>query len=191
MMNRSKKQAVLAVLMIVLLLVGAVGGTLAYLKTQTSEVKNVFQPAGVPSEVVETLENNVKTNVQIKNNGNVPAYIRAAIVVTWKDAKGRIAPETPVEKSEDNSNGDYTMSIGGKWTKASDGFYYYKKAVPAGGMTDVLITECKLAEGATAPDGYYLNVEILGQAIQSEGITGMAGVSDAWTQAKKYGSTGN
>lgn len=175
-MERNKKQAVLAVLMIALLLLGAVGGTLAYLKTQTSEIKNEFQPAGVPSEVMEKLENDVKTNVRIKNNGNVKAYVRAAIVVTWKDAEGDIYPGTPVVGD------DYTISINtDEWTEKG-GYYYYKGIVdPDGGESDVLIDSCSPVDNR-APSGYFLNVEILGQAIQAEGM-GATGAVDAWQKA--------
>ena len=174
MMNRSKKQAVLAVLMIVLLLVGAVGGTLAYLAAQTGTVENVFEPAGVPSEVEETFDGTTKSNVVIRNNGNVSAYIRAAIVVTWKDAQGNIYPKSPAD-------GEYNLTIGSDWEMVGN-YYYYNGTVAAGGTTTNLIVSCAPVAGK-APSGYSLNVEIIGQAIQAEGITGATNAKDAWTKA--------
>ena len=162
MKRRMNGRAVLIVLMTALLLFGAVGGTMAYLQTQTEEVKNTFEPTAVPSEVEETLSGNVKTDVKIRNNGNISAYIRAAIVVTWKNAEGMIYPQNPIK------NTDYEISIGSGWTE-KDGYYYYNASVEAGGTTDNLIETCKPLEGK-APDGYFLNVEILGQAIQAEGM---------------------
>ena len=49
---------------------------------------------------------------------------------------------------------------------ASDGYYYYKNPVAAGGETGVLISSCTAVQGK-APVGYGLNVEILCTAIQS------------------------
>lgn len=181
-MKRNKKNTVLAVLMIALLLLGAVGGTLAYLKTQTDTVTNVFEPAKVPSEVEENFDGSTKSNVTIRNNGNVPAYIRADIVVTWKDSDGNIYPKNPVAGT------DYTISLGSDWEEVG-GFYYYKNTVEAGKTTTNLIVSCSPVEGK-APDGYSLNVEILGQAIQAEGM-GATSAQDAWTKAAATGSTGN
>jgi len=183
-MKRNKKKAVLVVLMIALLLLGAVGGTVAYLMMQTGTVENVFQPAQVPSEVEETFSNNVKRDVKIRNNGNVNAYIRAAIIVTWKDANGNIYPGKPEKEL------DYIISIGSYWDEGSDGFYYYNEKVPAGATTKNLINSCSPKEDR-APEGYSLNVEILGQAIQAEGITGATSALNAWEKAAQNGSTGN
>lgn len=182
-MERNKKKAVLAVLMIALLLLGAVGGTLAYLAAQTGTVENVFEPAGVPSEVEETFDGTTKSNVVIRNNGNVSAYIRAAIVVTWKNEAGQIYPKNP-EKGTDYSIDINTMD----WAE-KDGFYYYKDAVDADKSTSSLINSCSPVANK-APEGYFLNVEILGQAIQAEGM-GATSAQEAWTKAADNGSAGN
>ena len=174
-MKCNKKKAFLIVLMIALLLAGAVGGTVAYLKTQTGEIENVFQPAGVPSEVEETFNGTTKSNVVIRNNGNVDAYIRAAIVATWKDSSGNIYPKNPV------AGEDYTIEINAvDWTN-SEGFYYYIEAVDAGDATSNLINSCTPVQGK-APNGYSLNVEILGQAIQAEGMDANS-AQDAFSKA--------
>ena len=183
-MKCNKKQAILAVLMIALLLLGAVGGTMAYLMAQDGPIVNEFKPAEVPSEVEESLNGSTKSNVVIRNNGNVSAYIRAAIVVTWKDDSGNIYHQNPVEED------DYIIYINtADWTKQGT-YYYHNAKVPAGDVTKVLINSCTPV-AAKAPAGYFLNVEIIGQAIQAEGITGKTGPLDAWTKATATGSAAN
>ena len=173
-MKRNKRIAILTVLIIALLLLGGVGGTLAYLHTKSGPVENVFEPAEVPSEVEESFDGSTKSDVVIRNNGNVPAYIRAAIVVTWKDASGNIYPKTPVAGT------DYTIDINtANWSQIG-GFYYYNGTVAAGGITSNLINSC--SPKGTAPTGYSLNVEILGQAIQAEGMDA-ANAQQAWKNA--------
>ena len=161
-MKLNRKKGILLLAAAMLILVCGVGGTLAYLATQTGQVQNTFEPAYVTSEVNETFDNLVKSNVTITNTGNVSAYIRAAIVVTWKDAAGNTMPQVP-------GRGDYTLNIGSDWTlERDDGYYYYNAVVAANGSTTNLIVECK----PTKPydDGRKLCVEVIGSAIQSEGM---------------------
>lgn len=171
-MKRMKRTVVLLVSLLVL--VGAaVGGTLAWMTAQTDPVVNTFEPASVTTTVDETFKDNVKTNVKIQNTGNVDAYIRAAVVITWQNEAGNVYGTVPVEGT------DYTMTYpsNSSWVQGADGFYYYKSPVKAGESTGVLIEECKMAEGATPPDGYTLHVEILGSGIQSTPDTA---IKEAW-----------
>lgn len=159
----AKRSLVLVVSVLVLLLAVA-GGTLAWLTAQDS-VTNTFSPAYVTCDVAENFENGIKSGVKIKNTSNIPAYIRAYIVVTWKDADGNVYGQKPVE-GEDK---DYTMEIprDTAWVTGSDGYYYYTSPVAVDGSTGVLISECKLTEEVVKPDGYNLSVEIIAEAIQS------------------------
>lgn len=154
-----------ALLVCLLLALGCtVGGTLAYIFTNTSPVKNIFQPTEVTTTVVENFEDGVKSDVQIKNTGSTDAWLRAAVVVTWQNAAGEVYGKAPVQGT------DYSISydLANGWVEGTDGFYYWTSPVAPEGLTGVLITECKLAETANAPDGYDLTVEILGSGIQSK-----------------------
>lgn len=79
----------------------------------------------------EVTDANVKQNVEVTNTGNVPVYIRAAIVGTWVDVKGQIinCPWDP------ENHGTFTGNTNNNWTKGADGFYYYKYQVPVGADT--------------------------------------------------------
>lgn len=162
-MKNMKKKAILMLAAMALLLTVTVGSTIAYLWAQTDSVENKFEPAKVASSVQEPGwkdGNTVKQNVTIKNEGNIDAKIRAAIVVTWQDADGNTMPSVPALGT------DYSLTIGEGWEKKS-GFYYWNAAVAPGGETGVLITKCESI--GSYNDGRKLCVEVIGSAIQAEG----------------------
>lgn len=164
---RWKRSGILLAAVIVLL-AGAVGGTWAFLVAQSEPVQNNFTYAHVSCRIDEKFENGVKSDVKIQNTGDIPAYIRARIVVTWKDANGNVSA-VPVKDT------DYTITFNETdWTQQGD-YWYCNTAVDATKFTPVLITECK--KTGTAPDGYDLSVEILADAIQSEPASA---VTEAW-----------
>lgn len=149
--------------LLILAVVLAIGGTLAYIIANTASVENKFTPGEVRCEVEETFKNNVKSDVKIKNTGNTAAYIRATYVVTWQKDDGTVNGKMPVVGT------DYTIEFAENsgWELIGD-YWYYTSPVAAGGETGVLIASCKLAEGAAVPTGYHLSVEIIASAIQSE-----------------------
>ena len=153
--------------LLILAVVLAIGGTLAYIIANTEEVRNKFTPGEVRCEVVEQWEepHKVKSDVKIKNTGNTAAYIRATYVVTWQKEDGTVNGKMPVAGT------DYTIDVESAkergWMLIDD-YWYYTSPVSAGGETGVLIASCKLAEGAAVPTGYHLSVEIIASAIQSE-----------------------
>lgn len=149
--------------LLILAVVLAIGGTLAYIIANTVSVENKFTPGEVRCEVEETFKNNVKSDVKIKNTGNTAAYIRATYVVTWQKDDGTVNGKMPVVGT------DYTIEFAENsgWKLIGD-YWYYTSPVAAGGETGVLIASCKLAEGTAVPTGYHLSVEIIASAIQSE-----------------------
>ncbi len=165
---RWKRSGILLAAVIVLL-AGAVGGTWAFLVAQSEPVQNNFTYAHVRCKVKEEFDGTTKSNVQIQNTGDIPAYIRARIVVTWKDANGNVSSTVPVK------NTDYTIAFNEKdWTQQG-GYWYCNTAVDVGGETPVLITKCE--KKGNAPKDYDLSVEILADAIQSEPASA---VTEAW-----------
>ena len=93
--------------LLILAVVLAIGGTLAYIIANTEEVKNKFTPGEVRCEVVEQFEKpyKVKSDVKIKNTGNTAAYIRATYVVTWQKDDGTVNGKMPVVGT------DYTIDV--------------------------------------------------------------------------------
>ena len=165
-LRRPKRLATLLVSLLLVLGV-AVGGTVAFLSTRTDSKENTFTPSKVTCEVTETFNNNVKSQVAVKNTGDTTAFIRAAINVTWmsnQDAANQtVSAKVPV-KDKDYS---ITFAKNTNWIKGADGYYYYQLPVDPKDSTGELIKECKLQENASVPDGYHLSVEIVASAIQS------------------------
>lgn len=178
---RWKRSGILLAAVIVLL-AGAVGGTWAFLVAQSEPVQNNFTYAHVSCTIKEKFKNDVKSEVQIQNTGDIPAYIRARIVVTWKDASGNVSAAVPVKGT------DYTIAFNSqKWTQQGD-YWYCKTAVAAKEFTPVLITECKKTSNANVPEDYDLSVEILADAIQSEPASA---VTEAWGENNPLSKSGN
>lgn len=158
-LGKNRKLAALLVSLF-LVLTAAIGATIAYLVTHTDPVVNTFTPGKVDTEIVEEFDGDVKENVTLKNTGDVEAYIRAAVVVSWKDDQGNVLAAAPVQGT------DYTMELGENtgWFQASDSYYYFSSPVAAGDSTGILIQKCA---PITQKEGYTLSVEIIGSAIQS------------------------
>ena len=170
-----KKKVSLLLVSLVLIAAIAVGSTVAFIATSTEPITNIFNPANVTIDIDEKFKDGVKTDVQVKNTGNTDAFIRAQIVVTWKDADGNVSATKPVEGT------DYTMTLNEtNWFLGSDGFYYCKTSVAPdapNNLTPVLIKECKKVDGVTPPEDYDLSVEIIASGIQS---TPASAVEEAW-----------
>lgn len=148
---------------LVLLAALAVGGTFAYLKANTDPVINTFTAGTGGVEIIEEKTETVKTSIKIKNTGNVPAYIRVAVVANHIDADGNVigGNEIAIPASE-------------KWQKLSDGFYYYKGIVAAGGQVEFL----------KSPLDYTgKEIDVMAQTIQAAG----GFVSEKW----KHSFNGN
>ena len=147
---------------IAVLLVGAVGGSLAYLTTNTPDVVNTFTPGEVPPSINETRpekNGNIKEHVSVTNTGNVDAYIRAAVVVNWVDDQGNI-----VNNPEGHT---YVINYSKTdWVDGKDGYFYYTKPVAEKGKTGELISSAYPTAGTT----YKLQIEIMAQTIQADGV---------------------
>lgn len=159
--NRPKHFA--GLLALVLILVCTVGGTVAYLVTHTDPVVNTFTPGEVSCQVEEEFneDNTVKTKAVVKNTGNVPAYIRVAVVANTIDAQRNITGMATLEGWLNTA----------KWTtKSDDGFYYYKGVVQPGEETANLLN----VDGIPLTG---IQVTILASAIQSMPDDA---VKDAW-----------
>ena len=163
----SKKRKVILAASLLLAVCLTVGITVAWLRADTASRQNTFTLAKVSCEVEETFDGTVKEDVSIRNTGTADAYIRAAIVVTWmKDGDDSDQTVSSVVPQLDK---DYTIQFtkNSGWIQLEDGYWYYTKSVPVGGSTAELIDSCTLPDGAEAPEGYRLAVEIIASAIQS------------------------
>lgn len=169
-MKNMKIKSMLLLALVAMLLLGSVGGTVAFLVTSTNSVENVFTPANLDTDIVEVVEGNVKKSITVKNNGNVPVYVRVAIIGYYVDDKtgNIVAPwdGTP----------DYDKTY---WTLESDGFYYYKRILQPNESTANLLNNSITSD---TKDGAHLVITVMHQSIQSEGM-GASNAKDAFDKA--------
>lgn len=162
----------LAILFIaVVMLIGAVvGSTVAFLVTETAPVENKFTYASISTEIKEQFDGKMKSDVQVVNNGDTAAYIRATYVINWLDKDGNIVSSVPT-----GYGCELQMNTDGNWIPGTDGFYYYKEPVAPDTSTAGSLLTCK----AVYPENpeYTLSVEILATAIQS---TPASAARNAW-----------
>lgn len=179
----TKRKRIVALLVGVLLLAGVVG-TFAWLSV-TGVLVNEFGFGSVAPSVDETLKDNVKRDVSVKNTGSAPAYLRVAVDIYWQDKDGARLWDEPVAGT------DYVIAWGSvskasasntasSWVVASDGYYYWTSPVAPMGKTDVLIKSVTEQKA----DGKNLVVDISTQAIQS---TPGDAAAEAWGCAVKDG----
>lgn len=164
--RRKQQSLIIALVAILCSIIACV--SIAFVFTSTKPLENTFTDAYVACDVLETFDGTTKSDVTIKNTGEVQSYIRAKVVVTWmSDDKTKVTALKPIDDTDyvityaDETNADTN------WEKGSDGYWYYKLPVNVGKETEELIENCSLKDGVTAPDGYYLSVEIVASSIQS------------------------
>lgn len=172
--KQERRVSALALVCIICCLVS--GLTLAFLVTSTDALENVFGVPNFDTGISEDFsDGKVKNDVKIQNTGDVDAYVRVMVVVTWVNDAGAVYPQIPVKGT------DYTITwepgeTDTAWVKGNDGYWYYTKPIAPDAETAVLFTNCKPADGK-APEGYTLSVEILSQSIQAVPADA---VKDAW-----------
>ena len=104
-MKKTKVLTILIITVAAIIALISISAVIAYMFRQSSEFTNVFVPADVECEVVETFEANKKTSVKVKNTGNIDAYIRLRVVAYWQDSKGNAVARTSPE-----------LKFGSDWT---------------------------------------------------------------------------
>lgn len=139
----------------------AVSGSLAWLISAPGPVVNEFIPGEVTIQVDETFDGSTKSDVSIENTGNVPAYIRVALVPAWVDDEGNIAAKPA-------SLDDCTITLGDNfnqfWFEGTDGFYYCKTFINPDESTPILIKSCTVNG---EEHEYDFELQVIASAVQS------------------------
>ena len=158
--GRTAKSSAL-IIALALILVLAVGGTVAYIFTHTGPVINTFTPADAKITVNEEISSNQKTSITVVNNSTgVPVYIRVALVANMIDKDKNVTGAASVP----------TFTLGDNWLVGNDGYYYYTEPVPVGESTgNLLKSPMTLDEN--------MQVVVLADAIQA---MPKEAVIDAW-----------
>lgn len=140
-----------------------------YVKTQDKDITlDIIGQGDVHIEVIESAGG----VYQIKNNSNIPVFVRFAVTVHWANSIPELFYVQPT---------DYTINPEECTTLD---YYYYNKAIPAGATVNVV--QVALNPGAVAPAEYpNFYVQILAEAIQCEPSNA---VETAWGAAFEDGS---
>lgn len=166
-----KRKLFLLTGLVLSLLVCAAVSTVAWL-TVRDQTANPFTVGAVQAEIQESFPEpyTVKSDVSVKNTGDVPVYIRATVSIYWQNEDGSVSAQLPKEDA------DYDIQWGSSsnWVKQGD-VYYYTLPVKRNQSTDILIDHCKQLQPSA--DGKTLVVDVLAQVIQS---TPTDAVQNAW-----------
>lgn len=155
--RKASSTKLVSLLLAMVLLTGAVGGTLAWLLTQTEEITNTFTPAGVPNTPEEKFDGETKTSIVVKNEGNIAAYIRVKLVTYRVNDQGdHIGGEASIP----------AFTLGAGWFEQA-GYYYYAKAVDPGATSGNLLGSSITLEQYTDADGGKQVIEVISESIQS------------------------
>lgn len=168
--QRSRKNTRIITLLIALLLFSAlaVGGTVAWLTANTSNVANTFTPSNVACSVTENFDGTTKSNVNVKNTGDTEAYIRVKLVTYRVNANGDHIGGTAEIPAFTPGNG---------W-EIYNGYYYYTSPVkPNEKPATNLIDSITLTGSYEDADGGKQVVEVMAEAIQSKPATA---VTQSW-----------
>ena len=155
--RQSKKTGTLF-LSLMLVATMMVGGTLAYLFTNTEPVENIFTPSYVSCSVTESFDGTTKRNVNVTNTGNIDAYIRVKLV-TYRvnDKRQHIGGTASLP----------TFTLGENWV-SYDGYYYYTLPVAPGDRPKTNLTDSMTLVGSyDDADGGKQVIEVMAEAIQS------------------------
>ena len=167
-MKKFTKKSLMLLISVALLLTFAVSGTVAYLVAGTEKVTNTFTPADVEITVTDTVEDYVKYRPTITNDGDIPVYVRVAVVAYWEKENQIVA----------SWNEDLTSVLNSGWVKKDDGYYYYTQPVAAGGSAVLF----ERYEQPTPPvEGVHLEMTIIAQAVQTEPAQALTDANWAWT----------
>lgn len=169
--RRSKARIILLLCCIAVVGLLGVQGTISWLTTKTDPVQNTFTPASVSCAVEEEFNNNVKTDIKVKNTGATTAYVRVRLVTYRVNAAG-----DPIGGKAVIPTG---LELGEGW-KQSGNYYYYLYPVEPKDMTATpLFTSSITLVGnySDDADGGRQVIEVLAEAIQS---TPAQAVYDAW-----------
>lgn len=167
------KKPVILIISLVLLAAVVVGGTVALLLDSTDAVINTFSPVDVEIKIDETKTETTKSNITITNvktDAAIPVYVRATLVMYWKDTINGVEQIIPMPAGASVS----TPAAQSGWFKVGD-IYYYASPLDPGSTTSVMtnVITVSVPEGSTAE----CHIDVRAEAIQAQPA---AAVEDAW-----------
>jgi hypothetical protein len=159
-----------------LLLALAISGTVAWLTTKDAPITNTFNPSKVACEVTESFDGTVKSSVNVKNTGDIDAYIRVKLVTYRTNERGQHIGGTAEIPA---------FTPGAGWVPYN-GYYYYTKPVAPNTLPEnALIGSIELKASYDDADGGKQAIDVMAEAIQS---VPAEAVGEAWGVTISEGS---
>lgn len=138
---KTKRMCIATLLALVMMV--AVGATLALMASTSNSVTNTFAAAQVETEIDEDLTNNNK-KVTIENTGKSPVYVRARIMVSGV-AESQVAIVGSETEATDQNKVYLVMENQSQWQQADasakDNYYYYLNVLEPNQRTPNLLTK--------------------------------------------------
>lgn len=138
-----KTKRMLTATLLALVMMVAVGATLALMASTSNSVTNTFAAAQVETEIDEDLTNNNK-KVTIENTGKSPVYVRARIMVSGV-AESQVAIVGSETEATDQNKVYLVMENQSQWQQADasakDNYYYYLNVLEPNQRTSELLTK--------------------------------------------------
>lgn len=138
-----KTKRMLTATLLALVMMVAVGATLALMASTSNSVTNTFAAAQVETEIDENLEYGNKI-VTIENTGKSPVYVRARIMVSGV-AESQVAIVGSETEATDQNKVYLVMENQSQWQQADasakDNYYYYLNVLKPNQRTSELLTK--------------------------------------------------
>ena len=146
--------------MLALLLIGVAGFGAAWAwNTHRAQQVNQLESRTVSVAVAEEFLSNTvdkgetkKKTVTVQNTGNAAAFVRVSYAEYWTTDTEQLADATNVKQ---NWTSDWTSDF----ERHDDGWYYYKKVLPAGRSVQVL-ESVTFPANVTAGASYHLDFQV-------------------------------
>lgn len=160
-----KTKRMLTATLLALVMMVAVGATLALMASTSNSVTNTFAAAQVETEIEEDGLDMGNKEVAIVNNGKSPVYVRARIMVSGVDPENIVIADEPNEYTYIQDTGEYGIdnpeagklylimpNVTEDWEQASgetdtDDYYYYKEVLSSGESTKSLLEKVVVGSG--------------------------------------------
>ena len=168
--GRSHKRHTLLLISLVMLLMIAIGGTVAYLLDYSGQLENTFTPAEVTIKIEEKKQGNIKYGIQVLNatvssEDAVPVYVRANLVIYWTDVingEERVIPKPDGE--------EYSVSVPepvGTWFRVGDTYYYPSVVKPGGSTYAMVLQDNPITVSIPANSTVKCYIDVRAEAIQA------------------------
>lgn len=176
---RRRGRATAMLLATVMLFALAVGGTIAWLTDKDRPLVNTFDPSKVTCEVQEKFDGKVKSDVNVKNTGDIDAFIRVKLVTYRTNDAGQHIGGTAALPQ---------FTLGANWVEYNGYYYYTLPVVPGDKPATKLTDSMTLTESYDDADGGHQSIDVMAEAIQS---VPEAAVKAAWGTGFSIGTDGS